>query len=115
VLLSGGELTVTVKGNGRGGPNREYLLALARALEGTQKVWAIAGDTDGIDGSDDIAGAWIAPDTIPRAKAMGLDPIASEQANDAGTFFDKLGLAVVTGPTRTNVNDFRAILVSPGN
>jgi glycerate 2-kinase len=115
LLLSGGELTVTVRGKGRGGPNREYLLSLARAIEGTSKVWAIAGDTDGIDGSDDIAGAWIAPDTLARAKGLGLDPVAAEHDNDAGTFFDRLGQSVVTGPTRTNVNDFRAILVMPGN
>lgn len=115
LLLSGGELTVSVKGKGRGGPNRQYLLALARSLQGAQGIWAIACDTDGIDGSDDIAGAWITPDTLPRAARLGLDPAALEQANDAGTFFDALGQSVVTGPTRTNVNDFRALLVMPDN
>lgn len=115
LLLSGGELTVAVKGEGRGGPSRQYLLALARALDGRPGVWALACDTDGIDGSDEAAGAWIAPDTIARARAQGLDPNAVEQANDAGTFFDALGQSIVTGPTRTNVNDFRAILVLPGN
>ncbi|MBI1212820.1 MAG: DUF4147 domain-containing protein [Alphaproteobacteria bacterium] len=115
LLLSGGELTVTVKGDGRGGPNRQHLLALARALQGAQRTWAIACDTDGIDGSDDAAGAWIGPDTLVRAQQLGLDPASAEQRNDAGTFFDKLGQSVVTGPTRTNVNDFRAILVMPDN
>jgi hydroxypyruvate reductase len=115
LLLSGGELTVAVKGNGRGGPNRQYLLSLARAFDGRRNTWAIACDTDGIDGSDDTAGAWIAPDTIERARQLGLDPAGADRANDAGTFFDSLGQSVVTGPTRTNVNDFRAILVMPGN
>jgi glycerate 2-kinase len=115
LLLSGGELTVTVKGGGRGGPNRQYLLALARVLGGTGNVWALACDTDGIDGSDDTAGAWIDPATLARAQTMGLDPVAAEQENDAGTFFAKLGQSVVSGPTRTNVNDFRAILVMPND
>ena len=115
LLISGGELTVAVKGQGRGGPNRQYLLALARALDDTSHTWAIACDTDGIDGSDDTAGAWIAPDTIARARTAGLDAAAAEQANDAGTFFDTLGVSIVTGPTRTNVNDFRAILVMPAD
>ncbi len=113
VLLSGGELTLHVTGKGQGGPNREYLLALARALHGTDDVWALAADTDGIDGSDDVAGAWIAPDTLSRARQMGLDPQAFADDNDAGGFFAALGQAVVTGPTRTNVNDFRAILIAP--
>ena len=115
LLLSGGELTVAVKGQGRGGPNRQYLLSLARAFDGRRNTWAMACDTDGIDGNDDTAGAWIAPDSIERAAQLRLGPEAAEQANDAGTFFDKLGQSVVTGPTRTNVNDFRAILVMPGN
>jgi glycerate 2-kinase len=114
VLLSGGELTLQVTGIGRGGPNREYLLALAQALGGAQGVWAFAADTDGIDGNDDTAGAWIAPDTLARAKALGLDPRESAGDNDAGGFFAALGQAVVTGPTRTNVNDFRAILIEAG-
>jgi hydroxypyruvate reductase len=113
VLLSGGELTMHVTGRGRGGPNREYLLALARALQGADGVWALAGDTDGIDGSDDTAGAWIAPDTLSRARQMGLDPKTFTDDNDAGGFFAGLGQAIVTGPTRTNVNDFRAILIAP--
>ena len=114
VLLSGGELTLHVTGKGQGGPNREYLLALARALQGADDVWAFAADTDGIDGSDDTAGAWIAPDTLSRARELGLDPKTFADDNDAGGFFAALGQAVVTGPTRTNVNDFRAILIAPG-
>ena len=114
VLLSGGELTLHVAGAGRGGPNREYLLALAQALGGAHGIWAFAADTDGIDGNDDTAGAWIAPDTLAQAKALGLDPRASAGDNDAGGFFAALGHAVVTGPTRTNVNDFRAILIEAG-
>jgi hydroxypyruvate reductase len=115
VLLSGGELTVTVKGQGRGGPNREYLLALARALRGEPKIWALACDSDGIDGNDAAAGAWIGPDTLMRARSIGLDPAHLEQENDTGTLFERLGQSVVTGPTRTNVNDFRAILMLPGD
>ncbi len=115
LFLSGGELTVAVKGTGRGGPNRQYLLALAQALDGMPNVWALACDTDGIDGSDDVAGAWIDSSTLARAHALGLDAVAAEHDNDAGTFFDKLDQAVVTGPTRTNVNDFRAILMMPGD
>lgn len=113
VLLSGGELTLNVKGRGRGGPNREYLLALARALNGAPGIFAFAADTDGVDGSDDTAGAWIAPDTLARAQQLGLDPQQSAADNDAGGFFSALDQAVVTGPTRTNVNDFRAILIAP--
>lgn len=114
VLLSGGELTLTVSGRGRGGPNREYALALAQALNGADGIHALAADTDGIDGSDDAAGAWIAPDTLARARRLGLDPRAFAADNDSGGFFAALGGAVVTGPTRTNVNDFRAILITPG-
>lgn len=113
VLLSGGELTLTVKGQGRGGPNREYLLALAEALQGAPNIWALAADTDGIDGSDDAAGAWIAPDTLALARTLQLDPRALAIANDSGRFFTALGQSIVTGPTRTNVNDFRAILIAP--
>ncbi len=113
VLLSGGELTLTVSGSGRGGPNREYVLALAQALQGADNIWALAADTDGIDGSDDAAGAWVAPGTLTRAVALGLDPRATQQQNDSGRFFAALSQAVVTGPTRTNVNDFRAILITP--
>ena len=114
VLLSGGELTLSVKGRGNGGPNREYILALARALNGERRIWALAADTDGIDGSDDTAGAWIGPETLSRARQLGLDPQKFADDNDAGGFFSALGQAVVTGPTRTNVNDFRAILIEPG-
>jgi hydroxypyruvate reductase len=113
VLLSGGELTLTVQGRGRGGPNREYLLALAEALNGAAHVWALACDTDGIDGSDDAAGAWIGPDTLAKARAAGLDVKTCARDNDSGRFFSTLDQAIVTGPTRTNVNDFRAILIAP--
>lgn len=115
VLLSGGETTVTVKGQGRGGRNTEYLLALALALSsagaGAQRVFALAADTDGIDGTEDNAGAYLGPDTLKRAIAAGIDPQESLEANDSYSFFQKLGDLLVTGPTRTNVNDFRAILV----
>jgi len=111
VLLSGGETTVTVRGNGRGGRNAEFLLALAIALVGERSVFALACDTDGIDGSEDNAGAVIAPDTLARAAALGIDLKARLGDNDAYTAFEALQDLVVTGPTRTNVNDFRAILV----
>ncbi len=113
VLLSGGETTVTVRGSGRGGRNAEFLLALAVALQGEAGVHAIACDTDGIDGSEDNAGALIGPDTLARAAAQGLDPKARLADNDAYGVFAALGDLVVTGPTLTNVNDFRAILVLP--
>ena len=113
VLLSGGELTLNVKGQGRGGPNREYLLSLAQALQGAAGIWALAGDTDGIDGNDNAAGGWITPDTLSRAKAMGLDVAEHARNNDSGGFFSVLGQELMTGPTRTNVNDFRAILIAP--
>lgn len=111
VLLSGGETTVTVHGDGRGGRNAEFLLALAIALDGRAGVYAIACDTDGIDGSEDNAGAVITPDTLARARAAGLDARTFLADNDAYGFFSALGDLVVTGPTRTNVNDFRAILI----
>lgn len=111
LLLSGGELTVTKRGDGIGGPNAEYALALALALQGTSGVHAIACDTDGIDGAAEVAGAIIGPDTLPRATAVGLDAAASLARNDAHSFFAALGDQVVTGPTLTNVNDFRAILI----
>jgi hydroxypyruvate reductase len=112
-LISGGETTVTVKGNhGRGGRNSEFLLSLAIALDGQAGTWALACDTDGIDGSEDNAGAWLGPDTIRRARAMGLDPRAMLARNDGYGFFCALDSLVVTGPTRTNVNDFRVILVA---
>ncbi|HLO77359.1 MAG TPA: glycerate kinase [Magnetospirillum sp.] len=113
VLLSGGETTVTVRGSGRGGRNAEFLLALAVALGGHPKVWAIACDTDGIDGTEDNAGAILTPDTLARAAAIGLDAKARLADNDGYGFFAGLGDLVVTGPTRTNVNDFRALLILP--
>jgi glycerate 2-kinase len=111
VLLSGGETTVTVRGPGRGGRNTEYLLALASALDGEMGVFALAADTDGIDGMEDAAGALVMPDTLARAVAEGLDPASLLAGNDSHSFFERLDDLVVTGPTRTNVNDFRAILV----
>jgi glycerate 2-kinase len=113
VVLSGGETTVTMRGRGRGGRNSEYALALAVALDGHPGVWAIAGDTDGIDGSQDNAGALVAPDTLARARAAGIEAAARLADNDAYGFFAALGELVVTGPTLTNVNDFRAILIEP--
>jgi len=112
VLLSGGETTVTVRGSGRGGRNVEFLLALAVALEGEPGVHAIACDTDGVDGQDEIAGALLAPDTLSRARALGLSARAHLDDNDGHGFFGALADPVVTGPTLTNVNDFRAILVT---
>lgn len=111
VLLSGGETTVTVRGTGRGGRNAEFLLALGVALNGTPGVHAIACDTDGIDGSEDNAGALLAPDSLARAEALGLRPRQRLDNNDGYGCFQALGDLVVTGPTRTNVNDFRAILI----
>ena len=111
VILSGGELTVTVTGNGRGGPNTEYVLALALALDGVPGVHALACDTDGIDGSADNAGARIGPDTLALALSAGETPRASLIANDSYRVFEALGDLVVTGPTHTNVNDVRAILI----
>jgi len=113
VLLSGGETTVTVRGQGRGGRNAEFLLSLALALDGMPNVYAIACDTDGIDGSEDNAGAVVTPDTLARARALGLDAKACLANNDAYDFFARLDDLVVTGPTFTNINDFRAILVLP--
>ncbi|MBT8005100.1 MAG: glycerate kinase [Rhodospirillales bacterium] len=112
VLISGGETTVTLTGTGRGGRNAEYLLSLAIELDGHPGIWAIACDTDGIDGSEDNAGAILRPDTLARAKNLGLDAGAMLANNDAYGFFDALGDLVITGPTQTNVNDFRAILIA---
>jgi glycerate-2-kinase len=114
VLLSGGETTVTIgaAGGGRGGRNGECLLACAVALDGAPGIWALMGDTDGIDGSEDNAGALVAPDTLARARATGLDPRAALAAHDSWGLFDALGDLLVTGPTLTNVNDFRAVLVA---
>ncbi len=112
-LISGGETTVTVRGTGRGGRNAEYLLALAVALDSAPGIHAIACDTDGIDGSEDNAGAIIGPDTLARAETAGLDAAAFLSNNDGYTFFKHLGDLVMTGPTLTNVNDFRSILIYP--
>ena len=111
VLLSGGETTVTVRGQGKGGRNTELLLGLMLALDGAPGIHALAADSDGIDGSEDNAGAFVAPDSLARARAAGLDVRALLAANDAWTCFAGLGDLLVTGPTRTNVNDFRAILI----
>jgi hydroxypyruvate reductase len=112
-LISGGECTVTIRGSGRGGRCSEFLLALARELDGAVGAWAIAADTDGIDGAEANAGAIVAPDTIPRAAAAGIDARERLDDNDAWTFFHALGDLVVTGPTRTNVNDYRALMLLP--
>jgi hydroxypyruvate reductase len=115
VILSGGELTVTLRGNGRGGPNQEYALALATALAGAGGIAALAGDTDGTDGGggrpEDPAGAFIDATTLARARRLGLDPAAFLKDNNSTEFFEKLGDQLTPGPTLTNVNDFRAILV----
>ena len=111
VLLSGGEATVTLRGTGRGGRNVEFLLSLGVALNGLPGVYALAGDTDGVDGAEEIAGALLTPDTLARAWALGTNPRSSLDNNDGHGFFQALGDAVVTGPTLTNVNDFRAILI----
>ncbi len=112
VLLSGGETTVTVRGSGgRGGRAGEFLLGCAIALQGQAGVWGLAADTDGIDGIEDNAGALIGPDSLARAAALGLKPADYLDRNDAYCFFDALGDLVVTGPSFTNVNDFRALLV----
>jgi hydroxypyruvate reductase len=111
VLLSGGETTVTLRGTGRGGRNVECLLAQALALQGREGIYGLAGDTDGVDGAEEIAGAVITPDTLRRAWQAGMNP-ADELANNNGHgFFGRLGDGVITGPTRTNVNDFRALLI----
>ncbi|HTK34667.1 MAG TPA: glycerate kinase [Caulobacteraceae bacterium] len=114
VILSGGETTVAVRNpQGRGGRNTHYLLALAIALDGHPAIHAMACDTDGVDGTQDNAGAVVGPDTLARARALGLDPTAMLQANQAYDLFERLGDLVRTGPTRTNVNDFRAVLILP--
>ncbi|MGS0742225.1 glycerate kinase type-2 family protein [Glaciimonas sp. GG7] len=111
VVISGGETTVTVRGNGRGGRNAEFLLSLAAALDGYPDIHAIACDTDGIDGSEDNAGAIYAPDSMERAVGLGLRAKVMLDNNDGYGFFDALGDLVVSGPTRTNVNDFRAVMI----
>ncbi|MGI4808935.1 MAG: glycerate kinase type-2 family protein, partial [Janthinobacterium lividum] len=114
VLLSGGEGTVTIgpNGAGKGGRNTEFLLALAVALRGAPGIWALAGDTDGIDGTEDAAGAVITPDTLARARAAGLVPLDKLLAHDSYTLFEATGDLIKTGPTLTNVNDLRAILIA---
>lgn len=112
LILSGGETTVTVVNNkGRGGRNMEYALGLAIALNGEPGIWALACDTDGIDGTEDAAGAIVGPDTLDRAHTLGLDPARHLAENNAYLFFKALGDLVITGPTGTNVNDFRAVLI----
>jgi hydroxypyruvate reductase len=113
LLLSGGEVTVTRRGKGIGGPNAEFCLALALALNGAPGVYALACDTDGVDGAADVAGAVIGPDTVAKARAIGLDPDLALADNDAHSFFASLDAQIVTGPTLTNVNDFRALLICP--
>ena len=113
LLLSGGELTVTRRGDGIGGPNAEFCLALALALQGAVGIHALACDTDGVDGAAEVAGAVIGPQTLANAQALGLDLAAALGRNDAHSAFGTLGAQVVTGPTLTNVNDFRAILCLP--
>jgi hydroxypyruvate reductase len=112
LILSGGECTVTRRGDGVGGPNAEFALALALELQGLSGVHALACDTDGVDGAADIAGAIIGPGTLEQAQAKGLDPAEALARNDSHGFFGSIGDQVVTGPTLTNVNDFRAILVA---
>ncbi|KPQ14721.1 MAG: hydroxypyruvate reductase TtuD [Rhodobacteraceae bacterium HLUCCO18] len=112
VFLSGGELTVTRRGDGVGGPNAEYALALALALDGAADIHGIACDTDGVDGAAEVAGALIGPETLARARAVGIEPEDALARNDAHSFFAAIGGQVVTGPTLTNVNDFRAILIA---
>jgi len=112
ILLSGGETTVTVRGQGCGGRNVEFLLSLAVALDGCDGIHALAGDTDGVDGVEEIAGAYLAPDTLVRAWRQGTNPKRSLADNDGHGFFQSLGDSIVTGPTLTNVNDFRAIYIT---
>ena len=111
VLISGGETTVTVRGSGAGGRNVEFLMALALKLDGAEKITALAADTDGVDGAREVAGAFIAADTLSRAWAMGIDPWASLSNNDGHGFFESLKDQIITGPTLTNVNDFRAVFI----
>ena len=111
VLISGGETTVTVRGSGAGGRNVEFLLALALKLDGAPKITGLAADTDGVDGAREVAGAFITADTLSRARAMGIDPWASLSNNDGHGFFESLKDQIVTGPTLTNVNDFRAVYI----
>ena len=118
ILLTGGESTIDLKISkgppGTGGRNTEFLLSLAIALNGAPDIWAMSGDTDGIDGMDRVAGAVLTPDSLVRAKAKGLDPRAMLDAHDCHTFFDAINDTIRIGPTCTNVNDFRAILIAKG-
>lgn len=113
LLLSGGECTVTRRGDGVGGPNAEYVLSAAIKLDGQIGIHVLAGDTDGVDGAAEIAGAYAGPETLTVAKRSNNDPLQALKANDAHSFFDAVGGQIVTGPTLTNVNDFRAILIFP--
>ena len=102
---------MTVRGKGRGGRNVEFLLALALALRGAPGIHALAADTDGVDGQEEVAGAYIDPQTLECARSLNMDPVEFLDTNDAHTFFERIGDSIVTGPTHTNVNDFRAILL----
>ena len=113
VILSSGEATVTVRGQGRGGRNTEFALALALALDGQPGIHALSAGTDVLHGNGAAAGAWISPDTLVRARAAGVDPLARLNDNDSFGLFDAIGSTVVTGPTFTNINDFRAVLIEP--
>jgi glycerate 2-kinase len=112
VIISGGETTVTVQGSGAGGRNVEFLMALALKLNGAENITALAADTDGVDGAREVAGAFITPDTLARARGLGIDPWASLANNDGHGFFEMLGDQIITGPTLTNVNDFRAVFIA---
>ncbi len=112
LIISGGECSVKRRGKGVGGPNAEFALALALELDGCSGVYALSGDTDGVDGGDEIAASFITPTTLERARKLGIDPQAALTDNNAHGFFAKLGDQVITGPTLTNVNDFRAILIT---
>ena len=113
VLISGGETTVTVRGRGRGGRNVEFLLSMAVERDGRPRIFAIAGDTDGADGAEEVAGAIVSPDSLERARGLGFNARTLLADNDAHNFFRALGDQVITGPTLTNVNDFRAVLINP--
>jgi hydroxypyruvate reductase len=113
LLLSGGECTVTRRGDGIGGPNAEYVLAATIALNAAPGIHVLSCDTDGVDGAAEVAGAYSGPDTLKRARRYGIDPVEMLSINDSHSFFENLGGQIITGPTYTNVNDFRAILIYP--